>query len=66
MDDFKKCQMSQLGPGGFHCHCCNDSRGKTSNNHVGKLNILNKKARRKIKQQTQKEIEEYMKEDNNE
>jgi|FLOH01.1.fsa_nt_gi hypothetical protein len=52
MDLFRKEQHSQMGPGGFHCPCCNDSR---KNGKIVKL--MNKKARKKLKDQLKKEIE---------
>ncbi len=59
MDDFKKMQFKDIGPGGLHCPCCNRSRGKLKNSHVGKFNYLNKKARAKLKKELYKEIKNY-------
>lgn len=56
MDYYKAEMMKRTGPGGFKCPCCNSSRGKTHNSHVGKDNSLNKLARLKLKQQLSKEI----------
>jgi len=58
MDAFKRYMFENTGPGGLKCPCCNSSRGKTKNSHVGKDNSLNKKARRKLKEDTNKEIKE--------
>lgn len=52
MDLFKSKQMCDIGPGGFHCPCCN--RFRTSKN--GKDRGLNKKARKKLKQDIKKEL----------
>ena len=49
MDAYKAKMMKPIGPGGFKCSCCNSSRGKLKNNHVGKNNSLNKLARRHLK-----------------
>jgi len=59
MDAFKHYMFKDIGPGGFKCPCCNRSRGKTKNSHVGKGNRLNKKARRKLKEETKKEASNY-------
>lgn len=56
MDLFKKEQMKCIGPGGFHCPCCNPYRGKTKSKHVGKVGSLNRKVRSKLKEQLRKEI----------
>jgi len=53
MDDFKKAQIKQVGPGGFDCPCCNDkSRTKGK-----KEKSFNKKARQECKRQGQDEID---------
>lgn len=57
MDQFKKMQFKDIGPGGIHCPCCNRSRGKLKNSHVGKTNKLNKAARARLKQQLQNNIQ---------
>ena len=49
MDLFKKEQFKEIGPGGLKCPCCNRSRGKLKNSHVGKSNTLNKRARQRLK-----------------
>ena len=49
MDDYKRMMFREIGPGGLKCPCCNRSRGKTHNNHVGKNNSLNKLARTRLK-----------------
>jgi len=54
-DLFRQEQLKQTGPGGIKCPCCNDSRGKLKNSHVGKLKIMNKKARKKLKEELRKE-----------
>lgn len=51
MDLFKRKQFEDIGPGGFHCPCCN--RARTSKN--GKDRFLNKKARKKLKSDLRKE-----------
>lgn len=56
MDYYKAEMVKRTGPGGLKCPCCNRSRGKTHNSHVGKDNSLNKLARFKLKQQLLKEI----------
>ena len=48
--------MKNIGPGGLKCPCCNSSRGKLKNSHVGKDNSLNKVARFRLKQDLKKEI----------
>lgn len=55
MDKYKAKMMESVGPGGLKCHCCNDSRGKLKNSHVGKDNSLNKLARTKLKRELLKE-----------
>ena len=49
MDAYKAKMMKNIGPGGFKCPCCNSSRGKLNNSHVGKNNSLNKLARMHLK-----------------
>lgn len=49
MDDYKRQMMKNIGPGGLHCYCCNSSRGKLKNSHIGKNNSLNKVARKRLK-----------------
>jgi len=49
MDDFKRKQMTQIGPGGFGCSCCNDFYGKNKSSRKRHKRILNKIARRKLK-----------------
>ena len=49
MDLYKQEMTKRVGIGGLKCKCCNISRGKLKNSHVGKDNSLNKSARRKIK-----------------
>jgi hypothetical protein len=56
MDLYKAKMMKNIGPGGFKCPCCNFSRGKLKNSHVGKDNSLNKIARTRIKAETKKII----------
>ena len=60
MDDFKKKMMKRVGPGGLSCPCCNPSRGKLKNSHVGKDNSLNKQARRKLKEELQCQLKTEM------
>ena len=59
MDAFKRHMFDHVGVGGLKCPCCNSTRGKTASNHVGKTNYLNKSARRKLKDDTKREIKEY-------
>jgi hypothetical protein len=56
MDFFKEKQYHDIGPGGLKCPCCNKARGKQKNSHLGKTNLLNKKARKKLKIDLEKEI----------
>ena len=49
MDAYKAKMMKSVGPGGLKCPCCNSSRGKLKNSHVGKDNSLNKLARTRLK-----------------
>lgn len=66
MDAYKAKMMKRIGPGGFKCPCCNDSRGKLKNNHIGKDNSLNKLARTLLKREDSKidsSIEEDIEED---
>lgn len=56
MDLYKSKMMRRIGPGGLKCSCCNPSRGKLKNSHVGKDNSLNKRARRLLKLETQQEL----------
>lgn len=51
MDSYKAKMMKNIGPGGFKCPCCNSSRGKLKNSHVGKDNSLNKLARTMLKRE---------------
>ena len=51
MDKYKAKMMKNIGPGGFKCSCCNPSRGKLKNSHVGKDNSLNKLARTRLKRE---------------
>lgn len=51
MDNYKAKMMKNIGPGGFKCPCCNSSRGKLKNSHVGKDNTLNKLARTRLKRE---------------
>ena len=60
MDDFKKKMMKRIGPGGLSCPCCNPSRGKLKNSHVGKDNSLNKQARRRLKEELQCQLKTEM------
>lgn len=55
MDDYKRKMMKSIGPGGLKCSCCNNSRGKLKNSHVGKDNSLNKLARKRLKTEDSKE-----------
>lgn len=55
MDNYKAKMMKNIGPGGFKCPCCNSSRGKLKNSHVGKDNSLNKLARTRLKRELLKE-----------
>lgn len=61
-DDFKRAQFKDIGPGGFRCPCCNNSRGKSHSSHVGALNILNKKARLAVKADTKREAQAFQEE----
>lgn len=56
MDAYKKCIMKNIGPGGLKCPCCNSSRGKLKNSHVGKTNMYNKLARTRLKRSDIKDI----------
>jgi hypothetical protein len=56
MDLFKCEQMKDIGPGGFKCNCCNDSRTTKK----GKLKHLNKKARKSLKNKLMKEINKIL------
>ena len=58
MDAFNKAQHHHLGIGGVHCPCCNNL-ARTRNDNVDKK--LNRLARAKIKVETYKEIDEYLK-----
>ena len=42
MDLYKQEMIKRVGISGFKCNCCNTSRGKLKNSHVGKDNSLNK------------------------
>lgn len=55
MDKYKSKMFKRIGPGGFKCSCCNYSRGKLRNSHVGKDNSLNKLARLKLKEDMKKD-----------
>lgn len=48
MDTYRAMQQSKVGVGGLKCYCCNDYEGKDKP-------ILNRIARRKLKQQDKKE-----------
>lgn len=54
MDAYKSKMMKRIGPGGLKCPCCNISRGKLKNSHVGKNNSLNKLARTLLKREDAK------------
>ena len=54
MDLYKRKMMKQVSVGGLKCPCCNPSRGKQKNSHVGKDNSLNKMARRILKMEDKK------------
>lgn len=56
MDKYRAEMMKTTGPGGLKCPCCNRSRGKLKNSHVGKDNSLNQLARYRLKQELRKEI----------
>lgn len=56
MDDFKKCMNQKCDIGGVHCDCCNPYHGKSKP-------LLNRIARRKLKQQTSNEIKHLGKQD---
>lgn len=58
MDAYKSQMMKRVGPGGLKCPCCNSSRGKLKNSHVGKNNSLNKLARLKLKEDIKRIIKE--------
>ena len=60
MDLYKQEMTKRVGVGGLKCKCCNISRGKLKNSHVGKDNSLNKLARRKIKAEDSKMIKRYL------
>lgn len=51
MDDFKRKQMENIGPGGFGCPCCNDFFGKNKNSRKRNKRLLNKISRRKLKRE---------------
>ena len=54
MDAYKAKMMKWIGPGGLKCSCCNSTRGKLKNSHVGKNNSLNKLARTHLKREDSK------------
>ena len=58
MDAYKSQMMKRIGPGGLKCPCCNSSRGKLKNGHIGKNNSLNKLARLKLKEDITRIIKE--------
>ncbi len=66
MADLYKLKMfKRIGPGGFHCSCCNNSRGKMKNSHIGKNNTLNKKARKDLKYEIENiNIKDILEEEN--
>ena len=58
-DKFRRILDERTGPGGVTCDCCNNYKGKGRK-------ILHRLARRKMKEDTEKEIERtFIEEDSN-
>jgi hypothetical protein len=54
MDNFKKCSLKFIGPGGIHCNCCNSFHNHGHGKHKQKLVRL---SRHIFKKETLKEIQ---------
>lgn len=61
MDEFKKCQLHQVGIGGMKCPCCN---GLTRKKYNKKDKAFNRIARARLKMNTKNFIKKIMNEEN--
>lgn len=59
-DIYKYKMLKYTDIGGLKCHCCNPSRGKLKNSHVGKDSFLNKLARRTLKLELKNKYDLYL------